>query len=58
MDAVMLDLTDAPTAIEGSRVVIFDDRLPITRLSDACDTIHYEILSRLSSRIARHYFTE
>ena len=58
MDAVMLDLTDAPTAIEGSRVVIFDDQLPITRLSDACDTIHYEILSRLSSRIARHYFTE
>ena len=58
MDAVMLDLTDAPTAVEGSRVVIFDDRLPITRLSDACDTIHYEILSQLSSRIARHYFTE
>lgn len=58
MDAVMLDLTDAPTAVEGSRVTIFDDRLPITRLAEACDTIHYEILSRLSGRIARRYFTE
>lgn len=58
MDALMLDLTDSPNTVEGSKVVIFDDELPITRISDACETIHYEILSRLSSRIARHYFTE
>lgn len=58
MDIIMLDLTDAPNAVEGSEVTLFDATLPITRLSDACDTIHYEILAGLSSRIARHYFSE
>lgn len=58
MDTIMLDLTDAPNAVEGSEITIFDATLPITRLSDACNTIHYEILSGLSSRIARRYFSE
>ncbi|MDO5016872.1 MAG: bifunctional UDP-N-acetylmuramoyl-tripeptide:D-alanyl-D-alanine ligase/alanine racemase [Porphyromonas sp.] len=58
MDTTMLDLTDAPTAETGTQVTIFDDHLPISRLATACDTITYEILSRLSSRITRRYFTE
>lgn len=58
MDIIMLDLTDAPNAVEGSEITLFDATLPIIRLSDACDTIHYEILAGLSSRIARHYFSE
>ena len=58
MDTLMIDVTDAESAEVGSEVTIFGEGLPITRLSDACDTIPYEILSRLSSRIARQYFTE
>ncbi len=58
MDTLMLDVTDAPSATTGTEVTIFSDKLPITRLSDVCQTIPYETLSRLSSRIARHYFTE
>lgn len=58
MDTIMLDLTDAPSATEGTRITLFDETLPISRLSDACQTIHYEILSRLSQRINRNYFTE
>lgn len=58
MDTLMLDLTDAPSAVAGTEVTLFGDGLPITRLSDACHTIPYETLSRLSSRIARQYFSE
>ncbi|MDD7438767.1 MAG: bifunctional UDP-N-acetylmuramoyl-tripeptide:D-alanyl-D-alanine ligase/alanine racemase [Bacteroidales bacterium] len=58
MDTLMLDLTDAPSAVAGTEVTLFGDGLPISRLADACHTIPYEILSRLSSRIARHYYSE
>lgn len=58
MDTLMLDLTDAPSAEAGTKVTLFGDDLPITRLSDACHTIPYEILSRLSSRISRQYYNE
>ncbi|TFH95064.1 hypothetical protein E4P48_08920, partial [Porphyromonas levii] len=44
--------------VAGTEVTLFGDGLPITRLSDACQTIPYEILSRLSSRIARQYYSE
>ena len=58
MDTLMLDVTDATAVAEGSQVEIFGETLPISRLADACGTITYEILSRLSSRITRHYYTE
>lgn len=58
MDTLMLDVTDAPSAIEGSEVTVFDETLPIERLSETIGTIPYEILSRLSPRVARRYFNE
>lgn len=58
MDTLMLDVTDAPLAIEGTEVTVFDEELPIQRLSDTMGTIPYEILSRLSLRIARRYYSE
>lgn len=58
MDTLMLDVTDAPLAKEGTEVTVFDETLPIERLSDTIGTIPYEILSRLSPRVARRYFNE
>lgn len=58
MDTLMLDVTDAESAEVGTEVTIFGDNLPITRIADACGTIPYEVLSRLSFRITRQYFTE
>ncbi len=58
MDTLMLDLTDAPGAVEGSEITIFDEELPIERISDAIGTIPYEILARLSPRVARRYYHE
>lgn len=53
MDTLMLDLTRThlPPCKAGDLITIFGPQLPITRLSEVCGTIPYEILSRLSARI-------
>ncbi|KGN67271.1 alanine racemase [Porphyromonas sp. COT-108 OH1349] len=58
MDAMMIDLTQASSVSEGEEVVIFDEQLPLQRLSSTLGTIPYEIITSISSRIARHYFRE
>ena len=64
MDATMIDLTDAPLAVEGSKVILFGDtpEAAIERLAKAdnppAGTIHYEVLARLSKRITRSYYHE
>lgn len=58
MDTLMIDVTDAPEVQEGSEITLFDEALPIQRMADAIGTIPYEVLSRLSVRIARRYFSE
>lgn len=58
MDTTMIDLTDAPSIDEGSSVTIFGFDLPLSELSEASNTITYEVLSRLSNRIVRNYYSE
>ena len=64
MDATLLDLTDAPIATEGSKIVLFSEEpeTAIERLAGAENppegTIHYEVLARLSKRITRSYYHE
>ena len=55
MDVCMVDVTDIECH-EGDSVVIFGDELPITILSDLLDTIPYEILTGISSRVKRIYY--
>lgn len=57
MDVCMIDVTDIP-ANEGDSVTIFGDALPITVLSDLLDTIPYEILTSISSRVKRIYYQD
>ncbi|MDR0976972.1 MAG: bifunctional UDP-N-acetylmuramoyl-tripeptide:D-alanyl-D-alanine ligase/alanine racemase [Prevotellaceae bacterium] len=57
MDVCMIDVTDIDCH-EGDRVEIFGDNLPIKELSDALDTIPYEILTAVSTRVKRVYFQE
>ncbi len=57
MDMCMLNLTDAE-ATEGDTVVIFDAEHDIKDIADACQTIPYEILTRVSQRVKRVYFQE
>ena len=55
MDVCMIDVTDIDCR-EGDMVEIFGDNLPITVLSDALNTIPYEVLTTISNRVKRVYF--
>lgn len=57
MDVAMIDVTDIDCK-EGDSVEIFGDNLPVTVLSDAIDTIPYEVLTSISGRVKRVYFQD
>ena len=57
MDVTMIDVTGIDCQ-EGDTVEIFGDHLPVTVLSDALDTIPYEVLTGISTRVKRVYFQD
>ena len=57
MDVAMIDVTDIPCQ-EGDQVEVFGEHLPVTVLSDAIDTIPYEVLTSVSNRVKRVYFQD
>lgn len=57
MDVCMIDVTGIDCK-EGDKVVVFGDDLPVTVLSNALDTIPYEILTNVSNRVKRVYFQD
>ena len=57
MDVAMIDVTGIDCK-EGDSVEIFGDDLPVTVLSDALDTIPYEVLTTISNRVKRVYFQD
>lgn len=56
MDVCMIDVTDIECQ-EGDKAIIFGNNLPVTVLSDILDTIPYEILTSVSSRVKRIYYS-
>lgn len=57
MDVCMIDVTDIDCK-EGDKAEIFGDHLPITVLSDILDTIPYEVLTSISTRVKRIYYQD
>jgi len=57
MDMCMIDLTNVD-ASEGDTVVIFDAEHDINAIAKACQTIPYEIMTRVSQRVKRVYYQE
>ena len=57
MDVCMIDVTDIDCQ-EGDSVEIFGPNLPVHVLSDILGTIPYEIISTVSIRVKRVYYTE
>lgn len=57
MDVCMIDVTDATCNI-GDNVEIFGDHIPVERLAEVRQTIPYEILTSISTRVKRVYFRE
>ena len=58
MDVCMIDVTDIPEAQEGDTVVLFGTELSPSTLADIAGTIPYEILTSVSSRVKRVYYSE
>ena len=62
MDTCMVDITGISSTggeiKEGNEVIIFGDKLPISQLALALDTIPYEVLTGISRRVKRIYFHE
>ena len=56
MDVAMIDVTDIDCH-EGDQVEIFGEHLPVTVLSDVLETIPYEVLTGVSNRVKRVYFS-
>ena len=57
MDVCMIEVTDIDCR-EGDQAIIFGDDLPITVLSDKLDTIPYEVLTSISTRVKRVYYQD
>lgn len=57
MDVAMIDVTGIDCE-EGDMVEIFGDNLPVSVLSDALETIPYEVLTSVSNRVKRVYMIE
>lgn len=57
MDVAMVDVTEIDCR-EGDTVEIFGEHLPVTVLSDILDTIPYEVLTGISSRVKKVYFQD
>ena len=58
MDVCMIDITAIPQAQEGDQVVLFGAELTPSVLADIADTIPYEVLTSVSSRVKRVYYHE
>lgn len=57
MDVCMIDVTDIACS-EGDKVIIFGNNLPITAIAGELETISYEVLTTISSRVKRTYFQD
>lgn len=57
MDVCMIDVTDID-CYEGDSVEIFGPNLPVTTIAEWLETIPYEVLTSVSERIKRVYYSD
>jgi alanine racemase len=57
MDMCMVDITNAD-AREGDEVVLFGNEIKIQELAERIGTIPYEILTNVSERVNRIFYSE
>ncbi len=53
MDQMSVDVTDIPDVKMGDEVILFGKELSVDILAEMCDTINYEIVCGVSSRVPR-----
>ena len=57
MDMAMIDVTHVPEAAVGDEVIVFGQERPIAEVASALDTISNEVLTNVSERVKRVYYT-
>ena len=57
MDMCMIDVSGI-TCVEGDEVVVFGPELPIETMAEKLDTIPYEVLTGISTRVKRVFYQE
>lgn len=55
MDMTMLEINEDDDIHVGDSVELFGENIPITELSDICETIPYELLCCINKRVKREY---
>ncbi len=55
MDMLAVDLSDLPDARVGDPVELWGAQLPVDELAQACGTIGYELLTKVTARVPRRY---
>ncbi|MCP9337024.1 alanine racemase [Stutzerimonas xanthomarina] len=55
MDMLAVDITDLPPAGLGDAVELWGNEIPIDELAQACGTIGYELLTKVTQRVPRRY---
>jgi alanine racemase len=58
MDMTMLDVSAIKNLTEGDEVIVFGKALSLQTLSSWAETIPYEIMTGISSRVKRIYYEE
>ncbi len=58
MDVCMIDVTDVPGVRVGDRVEIFGSHTPVGDVAELLDTIPYEVLTSVATRVKRVYYRE
>ncbi len=58
MDMCMIDISHLLNVKEGDEVIIFGGNLPIYNQSNAIQTIPYELLTKVSNRVKRIFYSE
>ncbi len=57
MDMSMVDVTNIPAA-EGDEAIIFGKEWPIAEVAATMATIPHEVLTNVSERVKRVYYTQ
>ncbi len=55
MDMITVDVTDLPSVTAGSKVELWGEQLSVNEVAMHCNTISYELLTRMPLRAKRQY---
>ena len=55
MDMITVDVTDLEVVSIGDKVILWGPELPVNEIAHYCNTIGYELLTRMPSRVPRIY---